>query len=349
MTSRQEIILNLLSDKGGAKIKEIINAVNSNTKKSITKITINRDLDILINEKTVIRIGAGPATHYKLTSGYELFKDIKRDIYFSNPPDIRKIKENFNFDVFITLNSVEIFNENELKYLNELTDEYRGNIKNLPNDILQKEFERITIELSWKSSHIEGNTYDLLETENLIKGNHEARGHTKKEAIMILNHKKTFDYIKKNSSTFKQISSSKIEDIHYFLTKNMDISRNIRSRLVGITGTKYRPLDNKFQIEDALKQTCDLTNDKQDFYSKSLLLNILIAYIQPFGDGNKRTSRLLGNALLMANNSCPLSFRSIDETEYKKAIILFYEQNNLKYFKELFIEQFEFAVKNYFL
>ena len=56
----------------------------------------------------------------------------------------------------------------------------------------------------------------------------------------------------------------------------------------------------------------------------------------------------MANAILLAYNMCPLSYKKVDEAEYKKAVILFYEQNNLSYFKELFIEQFEFAVKNYF-
>jgi len=41
----------------------------------------------------------------------------------------------------------------------------------------------------------------------------------------------------------------------------------------------------------------------------------MISYIQPFEDGNKRTARLLGNAILLANNYCPLSYRSIDEND----------------------------------
>jgi Fic family protein len=75
----------------------------------------------------------------------------------------------------------------------------------------------------------------------------------------------------------------------------------------------------------------------------------MIAYIQPFEDGNKRTSRMVSNAILLAFGICPLSYRSIDEAEYKKAVILFYELNNISYFKQLFIEQFRFAVNNYFL
>jgi hypothetical protein len=54
------------------------------------------------------------------------------------------------------------------------------------------------------------------------------------------------------------------------------------------------------------------------------------------------------NALLIAYDYCPLSYRSIDIGEYKKAVLLFYEQNNIRYLKELLIEQYEFAVDHYF-
>ncbi len=34
--------------------------------------------------------------------------------------------------------------------------------------------------------------------------------------------------------------------------------------------------------------------------------------------------------------------------DYKKAMLLFYEQNNISAFKQIFIDQFLFAVKTYF-
>jgi len=52
--------------------------------------------------------------------------------------------------------------------------------------------------------------------------------------------------------------------------------------------------------------------------------------------------------LLIEHGYCPLSYRSVAPVDYKKAMILFYEQNNLSAYKKLFMEQFEFAVKNYF-
>ena len=50
----------------------------------------------------------------------------------------------------------------------------------------------------------------------------------------------------------------------------------------------------------------------------------------------------------MNNNYSPISFRTIDSIEYKKAMLIFYEQNNITVFKKIFINQFEFAVNTYF-
>jgi hypothetical protein len=50
----------------------------------------------------------------------------------------------------------------------------------------------------------------------------------------------------------------------------------------------------------------------------------------------------------MNHKYCPISFRTVDSIDYKKAMLLFYEQNNILRFKEIFINQFEFAVKTYF-
>lgn len=59
-------------------------------------------------------------------------------------------------------------------------------------------------------------------------------------------------------------------------------------------------------------------------------------------------ARITSNAILIANGYCPISFRTVDSIDYKKAMLMFYEQNNIAVFKKIFIEQFLFAVKTYF-
>ena len=132
------------------------------------------------------------------------------------------------------------------------------------------------------------------------------------------------------------------------MTKELGISRNLRHRRVGITGTNYRPLDNEFQIKEAFENMCQLINSKKNIFEKALIALVLISYIQGFMDGNKRTARITSNAILIANRYCPISFRTVDSIDYKKAMLIFYERNNITAFKRIFIDQFEFAVKTYF-
>jgi len=202
--------------------------------------------------------------------------------------------------------------------------------------------------LSWKSSQIEGNTYSLLETERLLKDKQTASGKTKEEAVMLLNHKDALDLIIENKDYLNPLTVSKIENIHNILTKELGVEKNLRKRRGGISGTNYKPLDNEFQIKEALKEACDLINNKKSVFEKALLALVLISYIQPFMDGNKRTARIVSNSILINYNYCPLSFRTVDSIDYKKAMLLFYEQNNISNFKNIFIEQFEFAVRTYF-
>ncbi|KKS33333.1 MAG: Fic protein, partial [Parcubacteria group bacterium GW2011_GWC2_42_12] len=80
---------------------------------------------------------------------------------------------------------------------------------------------------------------------------------------------------------------------------------------------------------------------------KALIAILGLSYIQPFEDGNKRTSRLLANAILLAYDRAPLSYRSVDENDYREAVLVFYELNSLMLFKKIFVSQCEFAAKNY--
>lgn len=312
-----------------------------------SKVTVLRDLNFLIERKIIQKQGRRRSARYELSEKNEALRYIDPESYFSVPPDERKIMERFNFEIFNKLHNV--FSPEETARFGELAKDYRKRLKKLTPQVLKREFERLTIEFSWKSSRIEGNTYSLIDTEILIKDEKEAAGHKKEEAVMILNQKSALEYIRDERSDFKQLSSRSIEDVHGLVVQGLGIKQGIRKGPVGIVGTRYKPLDNEYQLKEAIEKACALVNEEKSPLAKALLSVALISYIQPFEDGNKRTSRLMGNALLIAHNYPPLSFRSVDEAEYKKAMVLFYEQNSIRYFKELFVEQFIFSADNYFI
>jgi len=341
----KNLILDFIKQSPSCSSNDILQGINK--KKSLA--TVKRIISKLIQEKLIIPTGKGKATRYKLSPFYILFEQIDIEKYYEKEIDDRKISQNFNFSLITeVLPNVNLFSNKEIEKLTLLQKEYTYNISELSELEYKKELERLAIDLSWKSSQIEGNTYSLLETERLLKEKETAAGKSKEEAIMLFNHKDAIDFIVKNPDYLFPLTVSKIEDVHSILTKELAVDRNIRKRRVGISGTNYKPIDNEFQIKEALSGMCDLINEKKSAFEQALLALILISYIQPFVDGNKRIARIVSNAILINHRHCPISFRTVDSIDYKKAILLFYEKNNIAHFKKIFIGQFEFAVNTYF-
>lgn len=311
--------------------------------------SLKRELQRLVKAGKLEIQGAGRSTRYALSPTGRVLATVDLDTYFSREIDERRIHSSFNFDLVENiLPHVELFTDAERSRLQALQETFARNLAQLTPTEQRKEMTRLGIDLSWKSSQIEGNTYTLLETERLLLEQQSATGKTREEATMLLNHKAALDFILSQPDYLQTLTVARLEDIHSLLVQDLGVERNIRHRRVGITGTNYRPLDNEFQIREALEATCRLVNATPCIFSKALLTLVLISYIQAFTDGNKRTARITANAVLLANNHCPLSFRSVDSIDYKKAMLLFYEQNNLSAFKQIFMEQFEFAVNTYF-
>ncbi len=325
------------------------NEIKSGMGFEVSDATVKRMLSKAINSGMVLVTGKGRATKYRLAPQAYVTMELNIDTYFDKDIDEREVQTGFNFElVNDILPKVELFTQEELGVLNRAQEQFRRHLSEMTDTEYRKEMERLGIDLSWKSSQIEGNTYSLLETEKLLKEKETASGKTKDEAIMLLNHKDALDFILDVPDYLQTLKVSRIEDIHSILTKELGVERNIRHRRVGITGTNYQPLDNEFQIREALEDSVRLINSKSGVFDKALLALVLLSYIQAFTDGNKRTARIVSNGILIANGYCPLSFRTVDSIDYKKAMLMFYEQNNIAAFKRIFIEQFLFAVKTYF-
>ena len=341
----KERILDFIKNNPVCSSQEILNGLSLR----IGTTTIKRYLQDLIQEELVIPTGKNKARKYSISLSYDVLRRIDIDDYFSKEIDDRVIQNTYNQSLIKeSLHKVALFTHQEIEILNNQLQLFKSNTSKLTLEEYSSEMERLAIDLSWKSSQIEGNTYTLLETELLLKEKQTASGRTKDEATMLLNHKEALDFILLQPNYINPLSVSRIEDIHSLLVKDLNISRNIRNGRVGISGTNYKPLDNSFQIREALEGMCQLINSKGNVFEKALLALVLISYIQPFSDGNKRTARIISNAILINNQYCPISFRTVESIEYKKAMLVFYEQSNINPFKRVFMNQFEFAVNTYF-
>jgi len=315
-------------------------------KPPVSPATLRRDLAELVHQGFLIQAGELKGTRYSLNPRGQLHAPLNAHSYCSVDIDSRSGNARFNPMIFSGVGN-SLFNTDELDQLTKATHTFLNSGQGGTPAVVKRELERFVIELSWKSSKIEGNTYSLLDTELLLKEGLEAAGKSSEETRMVLNHKKAFDFILENKSPSAQISISLIKDIHRLLVEGLGIQFGIRRRLIGITGSIYRPLDVPTQIEEACDNLLSAVNRQNDPYSRALLLLAGLAYIQPFEDGNKRCSRLSANALLLSFDCAPLSYRSISEVAYREAMLTFYERNTIEPLKALFIEQYVFACHNY--
>ncbi len=311
--------------------------------KDVPRPSLSRYLKELRDFHIITQIGTGRSTTYELLKSG--IKSYPFDLSLYDIPYQSSLPIHFNHQLFD--HATDLFTKEERETLDVANALYREWSTHTEREYKDLARERCAIEFSWKSSRIEGNTYTLLETENLIKNKQEAPGKTHDDAVMILNQKYVFDLIYKDKH-FTTASVATLIDIHALLVKDLGISQGLRKGSVGITGTQYLPLTIQSQLHEALEALCELLAKIEDPLEKAIIALASIAYIQPFADGNKRASRHFANLILHLHDLPPVAWRTVSEIEYKKAMIAFYELGNIEPIKKMWVRHYEETVKTFF-
>jgi hypothetical protein len=198
---------------------------------------------------------------------------------------------------------------------------------------------RLLIDLSWASSKLEGNTYTRLDTVNLIEHSREAEGKDRLETQMILNHKATIEFLVEEAESIG-FNMYTFMNLHALLSENLladpAASGRLRTRIVEIGGTVYRPLSVPQQIEELFRVILDKASAIRDPFEQAFFLMVHIPYLQPFEDVNKRVSRLAANIPFIKNNLCPLSFVDVPERAYVEGTLAIYEHGRTELLRDVF-------------
>lgn len=184
------------------------------------------------------------------------------------------------------------------------------------------------VDFVYNTAALEGNTFTYAETETLLSGV-TVGGHTVIEENEILNQKEAWEWTLEQAFTEPKIKITEdlIKDIHWRLGKDTVVRPGqYRDGRVKIGGTKYTPPKTVQKIKDSVSSLLsDFSGFKEDIFIKAIILHFVIALIQPFFDGNKRTGRLLLNYLLLQNNYPLLSIPVKIRKEYIEAMLKGYE------------------------
>lgn len=361
MPSAAVLLKSIQTSDGGLTISDLL-ALNPD----IARRTAQRWISQLINEGRLTAIGETRARRYLAVKtgapevarvrevvfpSYIPLSADSRDIltYVDQPLEVRK-------PVGYQQDFLDSYQPNQTWYLSEsLRRQLRnmgrtGQADSPAGTYSRAILNRLLIDLSWASSHLEGNTYSRPDTRELIEQGRVAKGKEAIETQMILNHKTAIELLVENAESVR-FSRFTILNLHSALSENLlpnpaDEGR-IRQHAVEIGKSVYRTLSAPQPIDEILGLLLDKADQIADPFEQSFFVMVHLPYLQPFADINKRTSRLAANIPLFRANLCPLTFLDVPEQAYSRAILGLYELTRVELLRDLYVWAYERSTQEY--
>ena len=196
--------------------------------------------------------------------------------------------------------------------------------------------EEFTVEYTYNSNAIEGNTLTLRETDLVLRGL-TIDQKPLKDHMEAVGHKEAFDFVSELVKEKCEINERVIKQIHYLVLADKKDDRGVYRRLpVRIMGAAHEPVQPYLivpKMEELLRNYLD---SEEHIVTKLARFHIEFEGIHPFIDGNGRTGRLLVNLELMKAGYPPIDIKFTDRIAYYNAFDEYHVKHNLKAMESLF-------------
>jgi Fic family protein len=209
------------------------------------------------------------------------------------------------------------------------------------------------LQFSFNSSKLEGAVDSLADTLSIME--HPDRYDDDEKKIIIMNHKRAVEtlipwIIDPNYNIEAELTRNArvIKEIHALLMEGLlkdESEGEVRHEEVKISGSSYLPSKNFETLEKSLHEIAFQAGKIEEPFERSFFLLAQLAYLQAFRDGNKRTARLISNIPLIASKKAPHVFSSIEEDEFDKAMVFYYETADARPLQRLWLESYIEGVK----
>lgn len=324
--------------------------------------TVRRHLDALCASGQITRSGQARATRYRLIEKAAAIQTAPNERFFSASPAWSRASVELGRKLDLPLAA-----RDPVTYQRKFVEDYvpnqswlmpQGLAEKLCRDgrlreqqpagtYARKVLEQLLIDLSWSSSRLEGNRFTLLATEQLFKRG-TADGDL--DAVMLLNHKSAIEFLVEAVPT-QGLSAALVRNLHAVLMRDLladtDALGAIRKKMVNISDTVYVPAQVPALLEEMMETILSKARLVKNPVEGAFFLWVNLAYLQPFEDGNKRTSRLAANISLMLYNCAPLSFLDVNPQDYAHAMLGVYEFLDVSRAVDLFAWTYQRSMKKY--
>lgn len=298
--------------------------------------TLIRRLKAALQAGAITVAGKGPATRYFSADPLSALKT-----YFARPHTERVLAP---------------YREERLAPLPGLSDEAALKFRDIARYQLGKrELAKFLIDFACASSVLEGGTYSLLDTQALIEYGEKSPGKPLEDAFLVLNHKEAFEYL------YDNMRLDAIYRVHDLLTSDHDLpalagSRHFLPANERGVAREYAEIDIALStylppfrpgagyIARALERVLETADSIQDPVQAAFYLLTRIPYLQPFKDGNKRTSRAVCNVPLIRAGLPPISFVDFGKQDYIVSLLAFYELGDTRLAEHSFVEAYRKSI-----
>ena len=202
----------------------------------------------------------------------------------------------------------------------------------IPSYVLKSIKDSLSIEWTYNSNSIEGNTLTLQETKMVIKDGFTIKGKSLREHFEVVNHQEAIEFVESLASNEYVLNKLDILSIHHLVLQKIekDFAGKYRTSGVRISGANFVP-PNALKVDEFVSELIDFANDSEvDILIRSAIFHHRFVWIHPFFDGNGRTARLLLNLILMKSGFPPAIILKNDRKKYYDALN---QANNQDYSK----------------
>ncbi len=199
-------------------------------------------------------------------------------------------------------------------------------LRPLPSAVLGRLRTEFSVEWTYNSNAIEGNTLSLRETRLVLESGLTINGKNLREHFEVHNHQKAIEYVEELAKPNRPLAEAEILGVHRIVLDNIEkeFAGRYRNGQVRILGANFIP-PNYLKIKDLITELVDETNrnpQKLDRVELIARFHHRFVWIHPFFDGNGRTARLIMNLLFMRSGYPPAIILFNDRKRYYRTLDL---------------------------
>ena len=237
-----------------------------------------------------------------------------------------------------------IFSEHDLDRLRILGKRY--SLSRFKNDF--RNYEEMMVDFVHTSAKIEGNTYDRLDTDKLLRLGITAGGKRYSDAVMLINLRNAFEMVMETTPE-TALDLDWLARLHKVIMRDLlpESEQGLgRRHAVQIAGSDYRPLADPQRLRTEVLFVLEEATKYADPFEQAVYLHCSLAYLKYFSDGNRRTSRLMQTAALVKGGAFPLFFSDTLIDRYQRAVLHYCETGDYAPYADFYLENCELVVNN---